>query len=214
MNFIFIKQQKISLIHILQNNPFYMKIIVFTVLFMVSFISYANDNKLIKKVDTLSCQEIEINDSVFLKAISIFKDSLQNRFFCDYCTSVFINFENDEQIQFGVKSIYKTNLFIGLSNWTKDSTPSEMALCSFVWNDIRFLTRKDILVKLGVDYKVLNSNRKLNINDFLKKGRVSKSCEKMEKKFCGMFVNFYFNIKDNMIVNPYFVFEKAPHTGE
>ena len=146
-----------------------MKIIVFTVLFMVSFISYANDNKLIKKVDTLSCQEIEINDSVFLKAISIFKDSLQNRFFCDYCTSVFINFENDEQIQFGVKSIYKTNLFIGLSNWTKDSTPSEMALCSFVWNDIRFLTRKDILVKLGVDYKVLNSNRKLNINDFLKK---------------------------------------------
>ena len=49
-----------------------MKIIVFTVLFMVSFISYANDNKLIKKVDTLSCQEIEINDSVFLKAISIF----------------------------------------------------------------------------------------------------------------------------------------------
>jgi ligand-binding SRPBCC domain-containing protein len=89
-----------------------------------------------------------------------------------------------------------------------------MALCSFVWNNIRFFTRKDILVTLGIAYQVVNQHSKLTINDFKKKETLSKSCIEMEEKLIGIHAYFYTYIKENTIVNSYFEFEKDPHTGE
>jgi hypothetical protein len=67
-----------------------MKVILCIFCSLNFFFSYAKNNKIEEKVDTVYYQEIEIHDDVFLKAISIFKDSLKNRFNCDYCSSVFI----------------------------------------------------------------------------------------------------------------------------
>jgi hypothetical protein len=89
-----------------------------------------------------------------------------------------------------------------------------MALCSFVWNDIRFFTRKDILVTLGIAYQVVNQHSKLTINDFKKKETLSKSCVKMDEKLIGIHAYFYILIQDKMIVDSHFEFEKDPHTGE
>lgn len=192
-----------------------MKGLIFTILIGISFSSVAHLNVMKEKVDTVFCQEIEIQDEVFFKAISIFKDSLQNRFSCNYCSSVFIYSTVGSKIQFDITSFYKTKLFIQLSNWPIGyKSPPEMALCSFVWNDIRFFTRKDILGTLGIAYQVVNQNFKLTINDFKKKETLSKSCVEMDERLIGIHAHFYFYREDDRIVNPYFEIEKDYHTGE
>ena len=192
-----------------------MKVLIFTILFGISFISYSNKNFMKVRVDTVFCQEIEIHDSVFFKAISIFKDSLQNRFSCDYCPSVFIYSEVGGQIQFEVMSFYKTDFFIQFSNWPIGYiSPAEMGLCAFVCNDIRFFSRKDILVKLGIAFDVVKQNHKLTINDFKKKETMNNSCQLMDKNLYGMDTYFYLHRKDNTIVNSYFEIKRVYYTGE